>query len=59
MSPYTWRPVEILVDDAWVAGSLLTWRRGPDAGWRALVHYTLSPGMTYSHWRPAAEVRPG
>ncbi len=59
MSPYTWRPIQVLVDGAWVPGSLIAWRRDPDAGWRALVQYTLAPGMTYLHWRPAAEVRPG
>ena len=59
MRPYTWRAVEVLVDEAWVTGSLIAWRRDPDAGWRALVQYTLTPGMTYVHWCPAAEVRPG
>ena len=58
MSPYTWRPVEVLVEDGWVPGWLLSWRRDSDSGWRALVEYTVDVGMTYHHWRPAAEVRP-
>ena len=58
MSPYTWRPVEVLVEDGWVPGWLVSRRRDPDCGSRALVEYTVGVGMTYHPWRPAAEFRP-
>ncbi len=58
MDGYTWRPVEVLVDEVWTPGWLIAWQRDPDRGWRGLVQYRVGGGQTYSHWRPAQQIRP-
>ncbi len=65
ISPYNWRPVEVLVDGAWTPGWLIAWQRARarardrDRGWRGLVQYRLGVGQTYHQWRPAQQIRPG
>jgi hypothetical protein len=41
----------------WYAGALESWQRD-DAGWRALVRYTIDVGMRRLLWVDADEVRP-
>lgn len=50
------KPCEVERDGVWWPGELLRWRRDR-TGWRALVLYTVGPGMRHLHEVPAERVK--
>lgn len=51
------KDVEVLVDDAWLAGELRSWDRDESGAWTGMVTYRTGPGQTYLERFPADRIR--